>query len=104
MVCFILSQIAANNTVRLLRSYKDTFHRLENHKFGFDTSKVKIKENKYLGKLPSFYYLIDPLTNKDIEFDEHYYSKLSIANFNEEMIIAGLIGNIANAEKFYKVR
>lgn len=71
---------------------------------GIKLESVKTKESKYFGKPPIFYIQIDPLTKKDLDFDENIYLKLFITsyNINSETLFGRLNENIMRSKKLYQ--
>jgi len=87
----------------MLKSYKDTVNLVETTKFSFDFNKLRIKHRKYYGKLPNMYLQIDPLTFRDLEFDNVAYAKLSLSGYSEDKIINNIINYLTTAQNFYQV-
>ncbi len=57
----------------------------------------------FYGKFPDMYLQIDPLTIKEIEFDEIAYSKMSIQSYNEERILNSAVNYLTLAQRLYQV-
>jgi hypothetical protein len=64
---------------------------------------MKYRENKFYGKAPKLYEQIDPLTEKDYEFDDNFYMKTFISNFNinYDFLFNKLTENLNKAERLY---
>jgi hypothetical protein len=64
---------------------------------------MKYRENKFYGKAPRLYEQIDPLTEKDYEFDENFYMKTFISNFNinYDFLFNKLTENLNKSERLY---
>lgn len=70
---------------------------------GSKTDQIKIKESKYFGKVPRFLVEIDPLTEKEIEFNEDFYLKMYMVNnfISLNNLENKLIDDLNNAQKLY---
>jgi hypothetical protein len=76
------------------------------NKIDFSNSKlenIKIKPSVYYGKIPKFYEQIDPLTEKEYDFDELCYLKLFLANngISLDWLYSKLNEEMSRSEKLY---
>jgi hypothetical protein len=64
---------------------------------------MKYRENKFYGKSPKLYEQIDPLTEKDYEYDENFYLNtfLSKYNINYDFLYSKLTEFLNKAERLY---
>jgi hypothetical protein len=64
---------------------------------------LKFGESKFFGKAPYFYFQVDPLTKKEVGFDENIYLKTFINNYNIslENFYNRINENIFRAQKTY---
>lgn len=65
---------------------------------------IEIRPSKFYGKLPKFFIRIDPLTDKDVEYDDILYLKMFMAMYNikEESFISLLDQSLINSQKWYQ--
>jgi hypothetical protein len=76
------------------------------NKIDFSTSiyeNIKLKQSIYYGKVPKFYEQIDPLTEKEYDFDESIYLKIFLTNNNIglDFLYSKLNEEMARSEKLY---
>jgi hypothetical protein len=97
--------LAAFNISRLVNmlSNQDFLKEIQSYK-EIKTESYKIRENKYYGKPPKFYLMIDPLNEKEVPFDEGICIKnyLSNNNFSKEHLFLKLNESLSKAERAYK--
>lgn len=76
---------------------------IKEYDFSSFPSNIKFKESKYFGKVPKFYEQIDPLTIRDIEFDEKLFLKFFVVHnkVNLNQLEIKFIELLNKSEKFY---
>lgn len=64
---------------------------------------MKYRESKFYGKAPKLYEQIDPLTEKDYEYDENFYLKtfISLNNINYDFLYNKLTEYLNRADRLY---
>lgn len=76
---------------------------MDTTKFPFDFNKLRVKDRKHYGKFPEMYLQIDPLTTKNIDFDDVAFAKLGLIGYNEEKILNIMISFLHSAYRMYRV-
>lgn len=97
--------LSSFNLARMIKFIKD-YGGVENF-INFDknikSDTIKIRESKFYGKAPKFYIQVDPLTEKDLDFDGGIYMKLFCNNFGVDIdnLNNRLNENLNRAQKLY---